>query len=379
MRIDELSPFRFRNLKFENLTFGTNINIFFGENGQGKSNLLEAIHLVFSLRSFRPTESHSYLTNSFSQTEPCRLRAKVERKQLISKIEIQFLQGRKKAIANGKSVTASVLTNQYPAVVFSPDSLNCIKLGPEFRRHLIDDFLATTSNKNHRIIEDYRKLLRSRNRLLREFAGEPEKLKAAWDLYQSINEPFISASIRLTWARLECIREIEPFFRSSLRTLFKESDLAVGIDYCVSGKSVRGHSLDQIDNALRQRALELQIIEASRGISLVGPQKHEVCFLWRGSDSRFYSSQGQQRAIILAFKMAQIRFHYERFGEYPVLLLDDVLSELDLERRNQLLDFLANLDSQIFLTTTDLAFDRKFSESDLSQFEVKDGFIAQTK
>lgn len=99
---------------------------------------------------------------------------------------------------------------------------------------------------------------------------------------------------------------------------------------------------------------ELKDAEIAYGSSLVGPQKHDVTFLYNQNDSRFYCSQGQQRAMILSFKMAQIVYHRKAFGVYPILMLDDVLSELDLAKREKLILFLKDIDTQIFLTTTDL-------------------------
>ncbi|MBO9668387.1 MAG: DNA replication and repair protein RecF, partial [Bdellovibrio sp.] len=115
--------------------------------------------------------------------------------------------------------------------------------------------------------------------------------------------------------------------------------------------------------------------ELSSGTSLVGPHKHDIVFLYGGKDSRFFCSQGQQRAIILSFKMAQIVYHRKAHGTYPVLMLDDVLSELDKAKRDALITFLHEINTQIFVTTTDFTLPESFSLDQLSVVRIKDGQI----
>ena len=112
------------------------------------------------------------------------------------------------------------------------------------------------------------------------------------------------------------------------------------------------------------------------GVSLVGPQKHDVIFLYNGNDSRFYCSQGQQRSIILAFKMAQIVYHHKVHGFYPVLLLDDVLSELDLNKQESLISTLNQTKTQTFVTTTDVSLISKLSLSNARVFNIRNGQIS---
>ena len=127
--------------------------------------------------------------------------------------------------------------------------------------------------------------------------------------------------------------------------------------------------------ALRNRMKELAHAELKSGISLVGPQKHDVIFLYNGKDSRFFCSQGQQRTIILAYKMAQIVYHQKIHGFYPLLLLDDVLSELDLLKQESLISTLNQTETQTFVTTTDVSLLSKLSMSKASVFKIKNGQI----
>jgi DNA replication and repair protein RecF len=126
---------------------------------------------------------------------------------------------------------------------------------------------------------------------------------------------------------------------------------------------------------MHNRALELRKAELESGTSLVGPQRHDIRILFAGKDSRFFCSQGQQRALILSFKMAQILYHYRAHQVYPFLLLDDVLSELDPIRRTNLVAFLRDIPAQIFLTTTDLSFSTDFGDRRLSVLRIERGSV----
>jgi DNA replication and repair protein RecF len=126
---------------------------------------------------------------------------------------------------------------------------------------------------------------------------------------------------------------------------------------------------------IEKRQKELLDAELSSGVSLVGPHKHDLRFLYGQKDSRFYCSQGQQRAIILSFKMAQIVYHRKVHGVYPLLLLDDVLSELDKNKRDALIAFLHEINTQTFITTTDFTLPESFHLKEISVIRINDGKI----
>ena len=139
-------------------------------------------------------------------------------------------------------------------------------------------------------------------------------------------------------------------------------------------------TIDKISNDMKSlqhqiRMKELETAEIKSGVSLVGPQKHDVIFLYSGNDSRFYCSQGQQRSIILAYKMAQIVYHQRIHGFYPLLLLDDVLSELDLLKQESLISTLNQTETQTFVTTTDVLLLSKLSMNRASVFKIQNGQV----
>jgi DNA replication and repair protein RecF len=150
--------------------------------------------------------------------------------------------------------------------------------------------------------------------------------------------------------------------------------------YLVSDNDFTLATEEEVYYQMLERQKELFNRELDSGITLVGPHKHEISFFIDDIDTRFYASQGQQRALILAFKMAQAELITKKFGETPLLLLDDVMSELDPQKRLFLIDFLSKIDAQIVLTTTDLAYSKHFEKGDqLYQFNLKNGVIKRVR
>ena len=153
--------------------------------------------------------------------------------------------------------------------------------------------------------------------------------------------------------RIEALARIKGDLNDNMQYI-SQTNVEIFVDYVASDESFLGFSRSEIVEKLKKRASELRSAEVSSGSSLVGPHKHDILFLYNQKDSRFFCSQGQQRAIILSFKMAQIVYHRRVHGTYPILLLDDVLSELDSEKRFRLVEFLEKLETQIFITSTEI-------------------------
>ena len=161
------------------------------------------------------------------------------------------------------------------------------------------------------------------------------------------------------------------------KKILKNQTVDIAVDYVISGKSAIDWDQNQVYDAQTLRLKQLASAEMATGQSLVGPHKHDVRFLFDGEDSRSFCSQGQQRSLVLAMKIAQVELHKQVHGLYPILLLDDVLSELDPIRQTSLLALLQDLEAQIFLTNT--VYDQRnlFSEKEVSVFNVDNGRILQ--
>ncbi len=361
MRLESLRLFEFRNFDRLELKLRPRLNFFIGENGQGKTNLVEAVHLLSRGVSFRPATSQNFL---FHRGEIVSPRARVDgiflKQDMHFDVELLLEIGSKSAQINGKKANSGDLLRSFPTVLFSPESLAAIKEGPDQRRQLIDEIVLSFDPKQGQLLREYSRALKSRNRLLRNIAeglGPRTDLEAS---LESLNKIYFLLSTHLTFARIKSLEGILPAFRDAMKFISDDTVGDISVDYVISNESALDWSESKIFYALQKRHSELANSEKGYGGSLVGPHKHDIKFLLAGNDSRFYSSQGQQRALILALKIAQIVYHQSIHQTYPVLLLDDVLSELDSKKRVNLMSFLEGVSAQILITSTDMAWNDGF-------------------
>lgn len=366
MYIKNLYASNFRNFNKISLEFSPQLNFFLGRNGQGKTNLLESLYLLIKGESFRYSNNETFINHNqnkdLSEFEKTRVKSIFIENDLSFELEVGIENKSKLFLLNKKKVSSSEIQKKFNCILFSPESLSFIKESSEFRRELIDEFLKSIHSKNVDIIFEYKKILRSRNKLLKENKeGRLEKDNFV-PLFEAINSLFLKKASELVYARVEAIKAIKEDINDHMRYINQEN-VDIFVDYVASGESYLSFSINEIEQKLSHRLNSLKLAEIAYGSSLVGPHKHEIIFLYNQKDSRIFCSQGQQRAIILSFKMAQIVYHRKTHGWYPVLMLDDVLSELDFEKKMRLISFLEKINTQIFITATELDRDTKFSSS----------------
>lgn len=388
MRIQQLKLVEFRNFANLNIQLQPNVNFIFGDNGQGKTNLIEAVYLASKGTSFRPVEVSSLINRgnlSAAQTQlnashpsiekQGHIRAIFRRADLQYEVDIVLQGARKQILLNEKRATSVDLARTIPTVLFSPESLATIKGGPEQRRLLMDELILIEDPNKARVIQEFEKCLKARNRLLRTIANGQGQAHENDLTLASLTKIFLILGTTLTSARIKALLNIRDDFTQAMNMICGEFTGDISVDYLISGQSAMLWSDREIYNALHTRSLALASQERSSGTSLVGPQKHDVKFLFDGNDSRFYCSQGQQRALILSFKIAQIVYHGRVHQTYPVLLLDDVLSELDIKKRGNLLKFLEAISAQILVTATDLSWPEQFAAEKTTVFVVRGGRV----
>ena len=389
MFIKSLYLKNFRNIEEAQLQFSEKLNIFIGDNGHGKTNILEALYLLLEKESFRYTNNATLIRLQQSQTV---LNSFIHNNNLDFHFKMSMTPSRKEFFVNDKKNFSSD-EFQFRTILFSPESLNVIKESAEQRRDLVDQMLASSSNLNAKLIKEYKKALRTRNKILKDSQNGVMDKDLAVDTLMSINPIFLDLAHKLTLARLKILAATKSLVQDFLNQLNQNTaELGrpvYGFNYIFSENEFFDFDETKISvkimQILAKRAQELMSAELSFGSSLIGPQKHDIVFLYNGNDSRFFCSQGQQRTIILAFKMAQIVYHHRVHGFYPVLLLDDVLSELDQNKQEALISTLNEIKTQTFLTTTDLNSIKKLNtgsnlENWASQekiFSVRDGIILE--
>lgn len=376
MLLDSIRLKNFRNYSDLSLQIPPGVVIFCGSNGEGKTNLMEAFHFLLRGESFRPCTTTSLLKHQDHAIAPSAIvEGKLRQKNLNHDVKMTFANGRKSVLWNNNPTNSSALARQFPVVMFSPESLSAIKEGPDLRRQLLDDVVLTHSSASVKILKDFKRALKMRNRILKDCQQERLPVVEAKRLLESLDPIYLPLATELTVARLNALRDLADDFKRAAGAVLQLSNVDISVDYVVSSQNVQGWSRSDLLSALHKRSLELRETELRSGASLVGPHKHDIRILFSGKDSRFFCSQGQQRALILSFKMAQILYHHRSYQVYPFLLLDDVLSELDPIRRSNLVGFLRDIPAQIFLTTTDLSFSMDFGDRGLNVFDVEKGTV----
>lgn len=366
--LKRLRLFEFRNFKEQWVDFSAQTNVFVGDNGQGKSNILEAIYLLLTGESFRPSEISHYVRWGAEAASVRGLFENDQHETLDVLLKIQ--QGKKSLSVNEKKFTAQDWRRMDPPILFSPESLNAIKGSAEERRALVDELVLNLSPMAHQTHQDFRKALRMRNRILRDYREARDGGRGDWEKpvdkilahLEALTPKFLELAVIVTQQRIEALRKLEPEVNAAMRSV-SDGFPAIQLQYWISQQPALHYSHEDIHNSLQKRARELQSAELSSGTSLVGPHKHDIVFLFGGNDSRFFCSQGQQRSLILAFKIAQIVYHRKVLKRRPILLLDDVLSELDGAKRRNFVELMKTMESQIVLTTTDYDLPQVFSST----------------
>jgi len=328
----------YRNLVEADLNWHEQFNVLYGSNAQGKTNLLEAIYLFGHLKSFRGARSFELLCHG---KDTARLAATVARGGVGHQLELGLHSTGRIPRVDGKTVKKlSEFLGHLRLVLFSPEEMGIVKGYPAGRRGLLDRAILQIEPGYLDRHQDCERILRQRNQLLKERAGEQELLPWTEALIQ------VGAGIRHT--RLTYIAR----FRPRLEGVYRE--ITGGNEKASLLYSVAETSREKLAGNLAEELQSLKYREQKLGQTLAGPQRDDVEFLVDGLSLRQFGSQGQQRSFLLAFKAAQIIDLEEELQEPPVLLLDDLASELDRERQAGFFGFLRQRRGQVFLTTANL-------------------------
>jgi len=351
MVLRELHLRNFRNIVRLDVDLSPSVNIIIGPNGSGKTSILESIEFLLAGRSFRKVDP-TVLVNVHAPEQGFSIQAKIQDANIQRDLMAGYHQDRKFTKLNGKVSSAKDISKKVGVVVFSPESLSIIKSSPQARRAAIDEVLLMTSVAADDLLMQYDRCLRSRNIILKKLKEEPKNLTQK-QILMSINPTFLLLATSVTLQRLNALKALTPSYIQIGQEILKNQLVTIGFDYLVSSQSAIDWNENQVYDAMDLRMGELAAAEIASGQSLIGPHRHEVKFNFQGQDSRTYCSQGQQRGLVLALKLAQVKSYRDRHNKYPILLLDDVFSELDLDRRESLLQALRDLDAQIFVTNTE--------------------------
>lgn len=338
MFVKNIELLNFRNYEQEKAEFIDGTNIVYGDNGQGKTNLLEAVYVFTSGKSFRTVQDSELI--KFGE-DFARVFINFEAFGRDNNCEIIFKSGKRKLIKlNGVPLTkTSQLLGSFPTVIFSPDELSIITGSPEIRRKFTDISISVLKPVYYNSLRNYLKIVKQKNNLLKIIEKEEETLNI-W------NEQLAVEGERLMKYRKAFYDVLFPA-TSSLYKQISDNKEELLIKYSPSVPYKEESLKDEIIKVLERK----KQTEIYNGMSLFGPHRDDIEFYINGKNAKSFASQGQQRTIAVALKIAQAEAIKNVLGEDPLLLLDDIMSELDEKRRNFLTRNIQG--KQIILTCTD--------------------------
>ena len=356
MQIRNVNLTNFRNIKASQLTLGAGLNIFFGDNAQGKTNFLESLYFCATARSHR---SHRDRELVMLGEKFCNVSLNVFDGYFENTISFQIEKEFKKMYLNGLPIRKlGELFGNLMVVIFSPEDLGLVKAGPGIRRRFMDMELCQLYPAYYHNLRMYYKVMKQRNNLLRDIAANP-KLAESLDVW---DEQLVEYGCALSLARNKFVEELDEIAKTNQREI-------------TGGKEELEISYKQnVENELfLERLLKGRAYDILRKSTSVGPHKDDMEFRINNKCARLYASQGQQRTAALSIKLAQIDLIESKRNVSPVLLLDDLLSELDSSRQKYLLEKTHGLQSIITLTGAEGAFESYINHTDAKIFEVRNG------
>lgn len=353
--VTELRLADFRSFERMSVYLSPGITILVGPNAAGKTNTVEALQLLTAGQSFRrPTPVQLVREGA----ESARIDARLEGDGRVVDVRCDAAAGRRQFSRNGKRVQASEMPESLMSVLFTPDDLAIVKRGASVRRDELDDFGRQANRGYANVLNAYQRSVEQRNRLLKD-EDVNLSLLAAWDASVALGGATLLA------ARLRLFSRLAEKVSAIYGTVSGGERLRCSY-VCTLGEGLEGLSREELRDVFLERLAEVQEDDLRRGQTTVGPHRDDIAFSIEGRDARSYGSQGQQRSVALALKMAEVELSYEILGSRPLLLLDDVMSELDAARRDAAMGFVGS-GIQTVITTTNLGY---FSPEILEAAEV---------
>lgn len=360
MIVESLKLQNYRNYEYLNMNFDEKINIIYGDNAQGKTNILESMYVCATSKSHRGSKDREIIRFDNDESH---IKVNVKKNDMNYRIDMHLKKNKPKGIAvNGIPIKRAVeLFGILNIVFFSPEDLNIIKNGPSERRKFIDMELSQLDKIYLDCLINYNKVVNQRNSLLKEYAfSGREDIISSLDIWDMQLVKYGNDVIK---SREKFVKEINDLVKSIHTKLSGDRELLEIIyEPCVKEQDFESELV-----RVRDRDLKFKCTN-------IGPHKDDMCFLINGMDVRKYGSQGQQRTAALSLKLAEIELVKQIIHDTPVLFLDDVLSELDSRRQNFLLDSIGNIQTMITCTGLDEFINNRFSINKI--FKVVNGTVS---
>jgi len=372
VRIEVLTAEGVRNLRPLTLAPRERFNVFVGDNGQGKTNLLEAIYAVATLRSFRTARLADLIAFSPASSETgaaveARIGARVLKDELVRVYEVAIGQGGRRVTLDGKAARPLArYFGGFNVVVFTPEDLGLPRGSPGDRRRFLDRAVFNLRPEYLAQMQDYEKVIKQRNTVLKmagQGALQGPRVEELLGVYDAQLAPL---ALAVANARAEMVERVSSELAQAFADITR-SGLGARVRYV---SKIAGTSIDAVARMIRDARMK----DLATNATQTGPHRDDLAFELEERDAGAFASQGQLRAIMLAWKSAELAVLARAHGDRPILLLDDVSSELDPARNQYLFEHLANGAGQCFITTTDgrhVLLDR-----DRADYRIRNGEIS---
>ena len=359
MYIKRLQMLNYRNYIALDISFSKNVNVFIGDNAQGKTNILESIYYCAFAKSHRTSKDKELINWNGENTF---ISLSVSKKRIDKRIDINILKDGKKAIKINKIKVNKIgeLFGSFNVVMFSPEDLKIIKDSPGVRRRFIDMELCQLNSRYYYNLVQYNKILNERNIVLKN-------MKIDKDILDVYDIQLIDYGYNIITDRINYMDKLN-YYGKNIHEDITSGKEQIEFKYVSTIKDLKNIKED-FYKILKQNRIK----DIDRGVTSVGPHRDDFLVLINNVDTKIYGSQGQQRTAVLTIKFSSLKIIKELTGENPVLLLDDVLSELDFSRKKYILSTIGGLQTIITCTGIDDLTD--YLDENSKIFKVKNGEI----
>ena len=366
MKLKELKLVNFRNYKEAILEFTSGINIFIGDNGSGKTNILEAIYVLSLTKSSRYGTDLDLIKHDETNLS---IEGLVTHDDYEKKYKIAIDKFTKRVCTNGNLIKKiSDYVGEFAVTSFLPNDIEIIKGSPSVRRNLLNIQIGVLYNNYLHYVNEYNTLLRMRNDYLKRLNINGLSDTKYLDV---INSKMIDISVKIYYYRFFYLSEINNILPSIYKKLTGITNIKIEYQNSLGFNEYDENKIREIMHSKYKKNLNKEMIQ---GMTLFGLHRDDLIFLVNDMDAKVYASQGQQRLIVIAYKIAELMVYKKIKHEYPVLLLDDVFSEIDIKRRNNIIKFLKS-EIQVIITTTDLEEIQPDLVKNAKIFKIKNGEI----
>ncbi|WMJ77994.1 MULTISPECIES: DNA replication/repair protein RecF [unclassified Sedimentibacter] len=345
MIVKSLKIKNYRNFEEAEIELNDSLNIFVGDNGQGKTNLMESVYLTSIGRTFRLNSENELI--KFHENRSF-VEVNIQKNNYEMKIQLQLEKNkRKQVLINGvKLDKTSEMIGILNNVIFTPDDMKIVKGSPSERRKFVNIDISQIKPKYKYLLNKYKKICTERNILLKNYYTKSKNK----DIINIWNDYLVNIGTEIVYYRYDYISKLKKYSVDIYANISGNKE-KFELNYLCNVGNLNNIDKDDFKKMFYEKINSGLQQEIQNGTTMYGPHKDDIIIKINEKECKYFGSQGQQRSAILAVKLAEIEIIKEEIGEYPVLLLDDVLSELDNKRKGFLINYIKGI--QTFITTTD--------------------------